>query len=68
MAAPFDQFAERIVRNHEYEQLVIALKEAGGSLSTLVSMIAKHTEDDPDMPMGLGQPAFPRAHIPSMEI
>lgn len=30
MTAPFDQFAERIVRNSEYEALALALAKEGG--------------------------------------
>ena len=42
MSAPFDQFAERIVRNQEYQKIVDAIVAAGGSVQALNAALAKH--------------------------
>ena len=55
-APPFTQFAERIVRNDEYKQLVVAIFEAGGlpALLNLKGAIAEYRHEPAENPDTFG--------------
>jgi hypothetical protein len=50
IGSPLREFAQRIIRNGEYQQLVEAIIEQGGNLEALKSAMSKHRYVEPEQP------------------